>query len=414
MGKSTCRRKCEGMDIVEAAYCKRVYPFLYCRMEIIGKIEPEQLKEAVRQSSRVVPEILYTFDFQHCEFVDIGLTVNDVVIVEKSGRKIEKQSRSYQKIWDLRQGPQFRIFIREGEQRNILVFAMSHILSDGKGFLQYLYLLTGLYHGREQIYRQNRRWLTDELMDLKIGPRTEQTRNGKRVFVPPLRSMSRGGQLYCISKMIRPENLRGVQKKVRRCGATLNDVFLTAYTRVLARITDLDKIVLPCPADLRSILPVTDNFTVANMTGVYRRVTVEITHGQRFEDTLSLVHLEMEMQKSRNRCLSGIKLLYRAEKLIPVKALKKVIRVVYPLPFVSYTNFGVIDEKRLSFQGCKIRNCFLTGSYRLPPDFQISFSTYEENCTLNCTLIGNETDQRISEEVLEQVRNEIVGWGSNI
>ncbi len=220
--------------------------------------------------------------------------------------------------------------------------------------------------------------------------------------------------MYCISKVIQAEYLCEIKKKARQCGATLNDVFLTAYASVISRVKNLDKVVLPSPADLRSVLSVRDEFTVANMTGIYRRVTIEYTPGQRFVDTLAMVHLEMEMQKSRNMCLSGIKLLHCAEKLIPVRKLKKVIRAVYPLPSVSYTNFGVIDEKKLFFQGYEVRNCFLTGSYRLPPDFQISVSTYEENCTLNCTLIGSKTNQRFSEDVLEQVRNEIVEWVSNI
>lgn len=138
------------MDIVEAAHSKRVSSFLYCRMEIVGKIEPERLKKAVRQSCKFVPEIIYTFDFRYCEFVDKGLTMDGVVMVENGGRKSKKQRSPCQEIWDLSSGPQFRIFIQEKEQGSKIVFAMSHILSDGKGFLQYLYLLIRLYHRKEQ------------------------------------------------------------------------------------------------------------------------------------------------------------------------------------------------------------------------------------------------------------------------
>ena len=62
MEKQTNKIPCECLDFVEASHRHRVYPLMYCHMEIIGHLDIERLKQAVSLSSEIVPEILCAYD----------------------------------------------------------------------------------------------------------------------------------------------------------------------------------------------------------------------------------------------------------------------------------------------------------------------------------------------------------------
>ncbi len=396
--------KCESLDFVEAAHSNKVYPLLYCRMVIQGNLDIEKLKDAVNLSSQYVPEILYTYDFKRAGFVNRGLTVENVFILDRLGLEADFW-------WDLSKNAQLQISIYKEEQQSIIVIGMSHILSDGAGFLQYLYLLAALYNGASPGSKlQNTRDISSLLKNIHVQPPTEQTKCGRRIDVVPLRPFDNGMRFFCLNSTIAPNDLTAIHAKAKKSGATLNHAFMAAYARVIARLQKTDRIVLPCPADLRRFQPKQDNLTVANMTGIYKKIIVEINSRHGFSETLSQVCIEMNLQKDRCRCFAGMWLLNFAFHKTPHFILKKAIRAGYPLLPVSYTNMGIVDHEKLYFQDCHIKECCLTGTYRLPPDFQLSVSTFRNTCTLNCTLIGEDGDKSIGQFILEQVKKELLEW----
>ncbi|MDO4313294.1 MAG: hypothetical protein Q4C52_09425, partial [Eubacteriales bacterium] len=134
------RIPCECMDLVEIAHRDRIYPVMYCRMVIRGHLDAERLKEAVKMSAQVIPEILYTVDFKRGRFVDRHLTAEQVICGEHDAFSVQAE-------WDLSVDTQLKISILPEEDAEQLVIGMSHVLADGKGFLQYLYLLSAIYNG---------------------------------------------------------------------------------------------------------------------------------------------------------------------------------------------------------------------------------------------------------------------------
>ncbi len=165
---------------------------------------------------------------------------------------------------------------------------------------------------------------------------------------------------------------------------------MAAYARVIAHLQDTDRVIIPCPADLRRFHSFPNTLTVANMTEMYRTLISEFQPKHTYTSTLTQVHIEMALQRSRCRCFLGIPFLNWTFDKLPSPLLYQIIKKTYHLPPVSYTNFEVIDSSRLIFQDCSIESCYLTGTYRTAPDFQLSISTFRDVCTLNCTLIGGE------------------------
>lgn len=395
---------CECLDLVEASHRRRVYPLMYCRMELAGHLDIERLKQAVSLSSKIVPEILYSFNFQRGCFIDSGHTADDVVIPDMAVSLPLLQP-------DLSKHPQLRIIISSQLERNQVIAAMSHILADGDGFLQYLYLLASLYSGSQADKElKNERDIRFLLKNIQVLAPTEQTKQNRHVSVPPLRSSGKDNYPFCLTVQITADNMTLIRQKAKQSGATLNDVFMTAYARVIARLQNMDTVSFPCPANLRLFFPQAPKLTVANMTGIYRKIAVEIEHGCTFSSTLQQVHIEMSLQKARYHCFSGIEALYKAYRRIPRLILKQIIKTSYRLLPVSYTNIGVISDTMLHFKDCTVQSCFFTGTYRLPPDFQLAVSTFRNISTLTCTLLGSLDDMKNGQYILEQVKHEILEW----
>lgn len=396
--------RCECLDSVEAAHRRRAYPLMYCHMELLGHLDMERLKQAVSLSSGTVPEILCAYDFKSGGFAKLGYTAGDAV------KYVEEQAASLLRQ-NLGSRPQLQIFVTPKREHDLVMVIMSHILADGEGFLQYLYLLAALYNGRRlDSGIQNMRDISPLLENMRVFAPTEQTKHSRHAATPPLRPASGGNQFFCLTSQIPSGSMTVIRQRAKQCGATLNDVFMTAYARVIASRQNINTVVLPCPADLRKFHPAQNALTVANMTGIYREIAVEIPPESSFTATLQQVHIEAALQKSRRRCFSGINTLHKVFQKVPLNVLEQAIKATYPLPPVSYTNCGVIDHEKLHFQNCSVQNCFLTGAYRLPPDFQLTVSSFRNKCTLNCTLIGTANDAETGQQILDQVKCGILMW----
>lgn len=393
--------KCECLDFVEAVHRKRVYPLMTCHMELAGQLDIECLKEAVRLSGQIIPEILYAYDFKRARFVDHGYASEDVV--KKTDAITDKAM-----VWNLDKGPQLRIFLSGGEGEESVTIGMSHILTDAEGFKQYLYLLCTLYNGWcPSVPLRNHRKIALLSDGACLGQATLQTRYGKKVSTALLGKTEGKLQYYNLTQQINSNDFIKLHTKCRESHVTLNDVFMTAYVRVIARRQNTERVVIPCPANLRSFQKLDGELTVANMTGLYRRINVEISSGQEFADTLAQIHIEMLLQKSRYRCFQGLSLLEQQFRRLPHFLLEQIIKVTYRIPPVSYSNFGILDWNKISFTGCVVNKCYLTGTYRLQPDFQLSVSTFRDTVTLNCVLAGDEVEKEECRNILNEVKNEL-------
>lgn len=401
--------KCECMDFVEATHRNQVYPLLYCRMETMGNLDTARLKNAIHLSSKIVPEVLYSYNFRRGCFVNQGFTADHTVII-KLYDLVEADLVEALR-WDLSQCPQLRITIYREERKDTVLIGMSHILTDGNGFLQYLYLLASLYNGKSPaVHLQNKREIAPLLKNIHVQPPTVQTRRGRYTAVPPLRPVSNGKNYFWLNCSITSDDLTALQAKAKKCGVSLNDVFMTAYVRVIARLQHINKVVIPCPADLRRFQSEPDHLTIANMTGIYKRLTVEFMSQHTFYTTLVQVHLEMTLQKAGYRCFAGIRPLHCVFNKVFRPTLSCAVKAAYRVLPVSYTNMGIADHNRLYFKNIDVVSCSLAGTFRLPPDFQLTISTFRDVCTFNCTLAGSAGDEIIGQQILEQVKSELLAW----
>lgn len=409
--KSKIVSRCECLDVIECTNRKKIYPIIYMRISFNGEIDISRLKEAIQISSTYVPEILCSFDWKTGMFMNCGYTVDNVIISDDS---INSES-DYMK-WDLSCDTQLKIKYSVNDRHGFMIIGISHILSDGRGFLQYLYLLSDLYNrklGTIHLYNnRNVRMLLSKIYGKNTYSFRLNSKSKRNMGFNFPKEISEQIKPHCISLFIKNEFYERLCIKAHKNCVTLNDVFFTAYFRVLHLLKKDSMYCLPCPVDLRRYAADSPELTAANLTGIYI-VSVTIKDNNTFDEILIQVKNEIQRQKDNRCCLKNIKLLSAASRCIPFSILNFLCSKLYhPLP-ISYTNVGIIDDSKLQFGDCQIEHCYLTGTYRKPPDFQLSVSTYKSRCTLNCTFYGNQKRKEFYQELLKLIQEEILNWIEN-
>ena len=396
----------QGLDRLQSLRDGKVIcPVINCHLQLEGSFDRKRLARAVEQTRSYVPELFYSYDKRRgCFTENHSEKIRVLYPIENNLPRIAGRG------WDPTTGPQLRIGYRQEGKMTSLVIGMTHFISDAKGVLTYISLLTALYNGETPPFKPgNTRSIASMVHKTRVGPSTCQEKQAVRQNKNSGLPGKNGGGLFCLNMELSSPQMEQLSHKAHEYGATMNEVFLAAYARVITRLHGMDTVLIPCPADLRRFGNFAHILTVANMTGLYR-VAVEVRKEHRFTDTLQQLHLEMLTQKKRRRCFAGLSLLQRLGGRIPPALLKYPVRTGYPSVPFSYSNIGVIDGEGVHFRGCRTRKCFLTGAYRKAPDFQLTVSTYQNTATLNTVLCGNDVRRRNAARVLSLVRRELLDW----
>lgn len=384
--------KLQGLDILQTIYMDRLYPLIYCHIRLDVPINIKRLRAAVEYTRKYVPEICYSYNAQNNCFTNCGYNTDKIFNTDKFT------------VWNLENDTQLKIFYSE-DGRNVII-GISHILCDGNGFLQYLYMLSDFYNDR--IIKQdvkNIREITPLMKDANIKY-TKIIPKFMRCKLP--KNIGCGKQSDCryIKEIISEDDFHKIHSKTKRCGLSINDVFAAVYGNVMCDRLNQSHITVRCPVNLRNFAENKKTLTVANMTGIYY---ITVKRKEDITKTAECIHYQIEQQHRKFSCFRGIKALDWICNYLPPSVSKFVCSKFYHIPAVSYSNIGIIDCNKLTFNE-HIRECFLSSAYRHTPYFQLTISTYNNVCTLTCSTFDNADSCNYGIDILKSVKNRLLQW----
>jgi NRPS condensation-like uncharacterized protein len=182
----------------------------------------------------------------------------------------------------------------------------------------------------------------------------------------------------------------------RRNNATINDAVLAAYYRALAKTTAMEgrPLNLPIMIDMRRYLPekTADSFTNLSSTVITR---IAVDRGETFQETLMKVSREMKARKAKQMGINGFVKLALLFKLFNGKTAYSIIKKNLKNPYICMTNIGILDQKKLIFEGSPATDAFMCGSIKYRPHFQIALSSFAGRMTFSSNLYGSSEDRRI-------------------
>ena len=414
------KMKAQPFDCMQYFYGAAQEPLIRCLIRFSGHLNEDALKHAVDLSIGALPMIVYCFDEKaHC-WRNHGFTADNIVhsveLQNDDGATVKKLLLS---SIDRTCESQLKIFLAKEEKHDTLCVIINHMISDGGGLKEYLYLLADLYSKCEKdagyhvkLQSSGKRNLNQLLRNLslkqKLGILFSKAPSYK---LNPAMILPIKGDLsnpFVAIHRIEKEPFARIRNFAKSSHSSVNDMFLAAYIRTLHRVTGCTNLTVPCPVDLRKYKKAGQKCGICNLTANYS-CHVDMPCDESFGDTLKKISAQMQAQKKSNACLKGPMLYNMMFHILPFGTVRKLFYKISPVPVTSYTNLGILDDEKLRFSNLIIEDAFISTAVKHVPYFQLSVSTYGGCCTMTSSLYGTEEDRKKVEDFLNQVEAELSG-----
>lgn len=413
------RRRAEVFDLFQLISQNFNDHQLHAVIHLSSHIDSARLKRAVALSTDALPEIRsrYVEENKHAYWQDCGNTNGMVKIVESDDVSTDEARCITYKTNELT-GPQLKLFILKGNQSDTLIVIINHMIVDAAGFKDYLYLLCSIYShlyrdpGYSPMFKPGNRSLgqiTGRLNPIKktaaLLSRGSLDSHGDSVIFP---LEGNSGSPFIVIHKIGAEKFAILKSYAKKNMATINDVVMAAYIRALVGHLRVKPFPVACMVDLRKYLPGRRAEGMCNLTSTLV-CNIGNDAGETLEETVKKVKTSLDAEKSSTACLKGPLLSRIVFGLLPYQKAKDKISSSFVNPGIAMTNIGIIDKKRLVFEGLDVTDMYMTGSIKYKPYFQVALSTFNNSATFSINFHGTAGDRETIAGFLELLENELPG-----
>ena len=306
---------------------------------------------------------------------------------------------------DAEAGPQIKGCLLQG-RNDALSIVGNHMITDGAGFKECLYLLSRLYSNLVS----NAAYRPDFIIDGDRGYKAILSRlsvkdrlyilfnrsgdnNAPGAYTFPL-STGDAAEPFILTHELAAEKYRDIVDFSKKHDATVNDVILAAYYRVLSVMLGLNgaPLSLPLMIDMRRYMEDKSFRALANYAST-EIIKAAVRPGEDFTRTLENISA---LTKAKKDDFFGLNSFIKLQTLFRLFGRRSAFRLLergIRNPNICVTNIGVVDDQKLVFQGVEVLNAIVTGSIKYRPHFQMSLSSYRDRMTLAVNLYGSDRDR---------------------
>ncbi|AKN31315.1 hypothetical protein Ccar_10790 [Clostridium carboxidivorans P7] len=409
--------KVEAWDMLQHLFkVKSINDHILHFVAVLGeKLDLERLKQAVNLSADSFPLIRSSFNETKNKsyWEDKGYTANDMVKILETSNVDKSVNEFICKEIDALNGPQLKIAVVRGDKNDTLCVLINHMICDAAGFKEYLYMISDIYSNIEEnsyypsVSMRNRK-ISQILKVFSMHDKLKiMFSKNDMLSLDPAEFQLEGNlsNPFIEIRTLSKEHFCQIKTYAKKHGATLNDVILTAYMRVLFQIFGR-VITTTCSLDMRKYLPNRKAEGICNLsTNLNCNIGSEI--GTEFEETLIKVKKTMDKEKSNIACIKSINLLEKMFDILPYKVIRNIVKEKFANPFIAFTNIGILDKKRLTFGKVEITKAYMTGSIKYSPYFQLAISTFDDEAAFSVNLYGTQSDRNTISVFLDKLVEEL-------
>lgn len=383
--------------------------------EFSGQLDLQRLRKAVDTTIDAFPLIRcnYSESKRQPHWEDKGYTADDIIEFIELPDTNECINQHICKEIDAFNGPQLKIKVIQSRKNNMMCVLINHMLCDGAGFKDYLYMLSYFYNNIDRktdyyIAPMGNRKIGQVLKSFSTGDKLKIMLSKINMSIHDDTRFDLKGDLdspFIKTRKINREQFCALKAYSKKHDATVNDVMLTAYMRVLFQLFG-KMLPIPCAVDLRKYLPNHMAGGICNLpTIVLCNIGLEL--GATFEQTIYKVKMVMDKQKSDISCVKSLIMLEKVFDIFPYKIARAMVLKNFSNPPIAFTNIGIIDKKKITFGEIEITEAFMTGSIKYSPFFQLAVSTFDNIVTLSVNLYGAQSDKNKISAFLDKFVNEL-------
>ncbi|MDE7384340.1 MAG: hypothetical protein K2M84_01135 [Anaeroplasmataceae bacterium] len=397
--------KIQPLDLMQYINTKYHEPFIHELIELENALDMKKLIVALDCLIEIFPLLKCHYDSEKNIFVENdAITGKDLLVIDDTANKQVLLTESLNSNERL---------IKLTISNNLLAITISHLVCDGTGFKQLIYLLCDFYNG-------NASSDYSVLMNREFSQLTKNIKVSAGAMLKMICSMIGGykntrvydkgenEQIHIAESCISSDIMSKVHIKAKKQGVTLNDVFLTAYGRAISKLYSKKKINIPCTVDLRKYAE--GQKGIANLTGTYN-LNVKLSQRKSFLESLTIVNHAMNKQKKSKNDIAGPMLLVSKYEKSPLDKFLKLYGGMNTNAYTDYTNLGKLDENRLIFAGTTIKNAVGYSGLNKAPCFQIAISSFKGATTISSMFVCGEAQANRANELISIIAEEIKAFG---
>lgn len=389
----------DPLNILHTVGFSAMYPMVRAEISLKYPLDHQRLTTAVTAVAKVVPELMQAYRIKDNEFYDIHADASSVL------HFVDQMDESYAGRLDWETQPQWELYVTDHQ----LIVYGSHVLTDGAGFKQLLYLLCSAYNADGDIDIENHQDISEikELLrQIPAKPSTNNDHPTQALSLPGLVNDGESRQYAILQQSLTPSQFSQLHQWTHSSGVTINDAIMTAFAKAVQQCCGVSELNLACPTDMRQFLPEDQQkqLRIQNMTGRYN-VSVPAALDEEFATTVAKVHEAMDQQKANYTFLESFRtMLTNLDNGASVSQLQKDVESHYHVRGIAYTNMAIVDDTRLQFAGDHVINCILTGGFRTMPHYQICACTFKGRLNLAANVIATEEEKHLAYAVMSLMR----------
>ncbi|SFF96239.1 hypothetical protein [Sporolactobacillus nakayamae] len=390
--------------------------YLHAVIRFDGLIDEKMLAQAIQETLPVLPllECRYVENGDKAYWEEAGWNGQDMVLVVETDDVEDSIQKNLTIKLNEKIGPQLRIAIVRNNDQDSLAIILNHMICDGGGFKDYLYLLSACYTRLAERKPTAEALITDphvrsihQVFDTMNAEQLEQIKhakltNYKQSKIDHLPLAGDENNPFIITHEVKASQFDCIKNYAKSKGATVNDALFAAYVCALSEVVNSNPIVLDCPVNLRAYLPVGSQPGFCNLTS---NITCAVpSHvGESYDEALMSVRQVMEVEKGSLEPLRVYWDLEEAYQNHTLAGAKEIFPTIYSIPVNGMTNIGIVDEQKLSFAGLVIRDVFISGSIKYAPYFQIAVTTFRKKMTFCTNFHGTKEDHHFLDAFVNQI-----------
>lgn len=386
---------------------KRNDHFLHAAVRLNGETDVALLKKSLTALFPAIPFLTCRFqaDRNKAQWIAAGWTADDIVkLVETDNRERALENHLTIKLDELT-GPQVRITVIRDSGCDTLTFVFNHMICDGGGFRDFLYLFSRSYNyfadhpaagqlpfslpdpekrGMNQVFDAMNRQQMNEIQSAALHSYAQTDKD----HLPLSGDAARP---FIIHHKVDRNRFKWVKDYARQHGATINDALFAVYVCALSEVLPVETIVLDCPVNARAYLPEGTVPGICNLTSNYICAVPRLAEPN-FDTALKQVKQVMDKEKVSLAPLKVYWELDDAYHRLPLEEAVKAFPKIYRIPVNGMTNIGIIDPGQLNFGRCFPVDAFISGSIKYAPYFQVAITTFNGEMTFSTNFHGTEKD----------------------
>lgn len=416
--------KAEMWDRMQFLFRNYYDRMVHTKLVYEGSFDMQALKNAVLYMVEKAPVLHSSFNTTVIEpyWKKEDYVIDDIVSYQRVQNADEVADEWLLGVIPYDNNVQIKIAVFEDDVHSVLAMRVNHMCMDGGDVKYFLVTLCENYanikaRNFSALKMKNGSRSYDQVYSKLEGEDLKSAKNlyknisksEDKVYFPWSESVSEDTNRI-VRRVVDEQSFMSLKSIAKKMGVTVNDALMAVVFRSLYELCGLkdeDSLTVSCAIDLRKhIVEGGLNGGLTNHTAWMAVRT--LSKGESVQDTLvNVIRSTKGFKRDKFMGLYSLPLLKLAYTILPHDIAEMAIKIGYDNPLIAVSNIGILDDKKLTFDGLKLVDGFMSGAVKYKPFFLMSVTTLNNRMTLSTAIRGNQKDVEIANRYFDLVMSNL-------